>query len=189
MHRTQNPTAPAADTDNGPVVTPADVLHGAARYLELHGWTNSQYYHHGTESTFPPACVDGAIAMAAFGHTPSLPLPTITDDPVACVDFYRAADWLLNHLTIEGLTTTFDRLTHRCAAGCLDCHELGDLFRWNDQPGQTSETVIATLRSAADEYDWQHACEEDLETYGENELDNDRVPTREGFLAWLAARR
>ena len=44
MHRTQNPTCSAADTADPSVVTPADILRGAADYLEAHGWTQKVYY-------------------------------------------------------------------------------------------------------------------------------------------------
>ena len=60
MHRTQNPTSSAADTDNRSVVTPADILRGAARYLEEHGWHRGAYYDTTTDKPFPPADVVGA---------------------------------------------------------------------------------------------------------------------------------
>jgi hypothetical protein len=173
MHRTQNPTAPAADTDDTtPVVTPADTLRGAARYLELHGWHRRDYYAN-LDEPFPAADVAGAIGMAAHGgfhDVPSVEGPNIRD-------FTAAYTCLTSYLIGQGVIADDpDRAPM-------------NIDWWNDDPWQTAEKVTATLRAAADEYDWQHATEDDLETCGENELDYDRVPTREGFLAWMAARR
>ncbi|MEV6845463.1 hypothetical protein [Actinoplanes sp. NPDC051411] len=173
MHRTQNPTGPAADTDDTtPVVTPADIMRGAALYLEIHGWHQRDYYAT-TSEPFPAADVAGAIGMAAHGgfhDVPSIAGPHVRDYIVAYA-------YLTTYLLDQG------EIAPR------DDDPLSNVNQWNDDPSQTVEKVTATLRSAADEYDWQHASEDDLETYGENELDYDRVPTREGFLAWLAARR
>ena len=44
MHRTHHPTSPAADLDNPGVVTPANILRGAASYLETHGWHQGTYF-------------------------------------------------------------------------------------------------------------------------------------------------
>jgi hypothetical protein len=172
MHRTQKLSVSAADTDDTlPVVNPADILRGAARYLELHGWHRRDYYAT-TSMPFPAADVAGAIGMAAHGgfhDVPSLEGPNLHD-------FQTAYTCLTTYLIDQGkITEGNDRVQN--------------VSWWNDDPWQTVENVTATLRAAADEYDWQHAAESDLETYGENELDYDRVPTREGFLAWLAARR
>ncbi|MEU4162553.1 hypothetical protein [Actinoplanes sp. NPDC026670] len=172
MNRTQNPTGTAADTTTDLVVTPALILRGAANYLELHGWIRGDYY--GTVRPFPPADAGGALGMAAHGAVTTCPF---LDGPHVR-DCNRAYRYLCDYLTlrdelpvtgpvVEGLTLSF----------------------WNDDPWQTVDNVIASLRAAADEYDWTHASEDDLETFAENELDNDRIPTRAGFLAWLAGRR
>ena len=65
MHRTQNPNASAADTidDATLVVTPADILRGAARYLETHGWIQGNYYN-ADGGAFPAACALGARGRA-----------------------------------------------------------------------------------------------------------------------------
>jgi hypothetical protein len=146
MHRTQNPTAPAADTDNDLVVTPADILRGAACYLELHGWIQGDYYAFTAEVPFPPACVTGAIGMSAHG--------TRIEYPTRCSvstsrDFRVAFNYLSGYLADNGLVEI----------DATDPEEIGSVapFGWNDADDQTAETVIATLRAAADEYDRQHA--------------------------------
>ncbi|MEV6493075.1 hypothetical protein AB0M20_31300 [Actinoplanes sp. NPDC051633] len=171
MHRTQNPTAPASDTDGLAAVTPADILRGAARYLDLHGWTQELYYSGGPEDAFPPACVDGAIGMAAYGRVTMIPGDE-TDNP-GFRDYNLAATYFNGYLADSGAYANPDEPYP---------------FHWNDDSARTKAEVITALRAAADEYDWQHATEEQLETYAEMAYANETVPTREGFLAWLGAR-
>jgi hypothetical protein len=175
MHRTQNPTAPAADTidDSTVVVTPADILRGAATYLETHGWTQGSYY--GTPRPFPCADVTGALGMSAHGmitDCPSLDGPNVRD----C---NHAFTYLTGYLIDQGhVSTTGDHWDITPASA----------GEWNDRDDQSAANVIATLRAAADDYDWHHATEDDLETYGEACYATEKLPTREGFLAWLGAR-
>ena len=64
MHPTHpTPARPAQAVD----ISPADILRGAARYLELHGWTQGDYYAPTPASPlpFPPACAVGALYTAA----------------------------------------------------------------------------------------------------------------------------
>jgi hypothetical protein len=178
MHRTQNLTASAADTDDQTVITPADTLRGAARYLELRGWTQGDYYAFIAEVPFPPACVTGAIGMAAHGTRVESPttcsVPTAREFRLA---FHYLSGYLIDNDLIGDNGTDPDEAT-------------GDApFCWNDGYGQTADNVIATLRAAADDWDWTHASEDDRETYAEICISNEEHPTREGFLAWLAASR
>jgi hypothetical protein len=174
MHRTQNPTASAADTDNGPVVTPATILRGAARYLEAHGWTQGDYYSDAT-SAFPAACADGAIAMAVYGRRHGDPFDAINPDRIYV---NNAVDVLADYLTCTAALTDWDT---------------GDLLpievpERNDRPEITAEQVITALDAAADDYDWAHASDDDLETYADACTWNETQPTREGFLAWRGTR-
>jgi hypothetical protein len=175
MNRTQNPTGTAADTTTDLVVTPALTLRGAASYLELHGWTTGDYYARPLPVRvlpFPPADTVGALGMAAHGTVTDCPL---LDGPHV-QDCNRAFGYLACYLDEQGETT--------------EPHQPGltSVSEWNDRPGQAADNVIAILRAAADEYDWTHASEDDVETYADSCLDNDAWPTREGFLAWLAGR-
>jgi hypothetical protein len=151
MHRTHNPTAPAADTDNALVVTPADILRGAARYLETHGWTQAVYYGGTADDAFPPACADGAIGMAAYGYCPLVPGDNHTDPGFR--DYKRALDHLMDYLDqVEepppGAPLLWD----------TDVIDQGtNPFAWNDRDDQSAEQVIATLRAAADDYHRTHA--------------------------------
>ncbi len=174
MHRTQNTPGTAADTDDSTVVvTPADILRGAARYLEIHGWTRATYYsNHG--GPFPPACAIGAIGMAAHGRLVTLPC---TSGP-GRHDARRARDYHTAYLTDTGVLSI----------PADDFRPWPTVIDWNDRPDQTAVAVIASLHAAADEYVWTHATEEQLETYAEAAYADECVPTREGFLAWLGAR-
>jgi hypothetical protein len=172
MHRTQNPTGPAADTDDTPPVTPADILRGAARYLEIHGWHRRDYYAT-TTVPFPAADVAGAIGMAAHGgfhDVPCLDGPNVRD-------YTRAYAYLTTYLVDQG--------------AIADDPDRGpmNVDWWNDQPTQTAGNVAATLRAAADEYDWQHATDDDLETYADICVWREEHPDRDGFLAWKKAQR
>ena len=172
MNRTQNLTDSAADTADLSVVTPADILRGAARYLEEHGWTQHLYYEGGPEDAFPPACIDGAIGMAAYGRVTMIPGDESHDPGYR--DYNLALTYFNGYLADNGAYVDPDEPYP---------------FRWNDDSTRTQAEVIATLRTAADEYDWQHATEDDLETYADVCAWREEHPDRDGFLAWLAARR
>ena len=151
MHRTQNLSVSAADTTDDTsdvVVTPADILRGAARYLEIHGWTQGSFYdlsHNKAAAAarpFPPACVTGAIGMAAHG--------TRIESPTTC-SVATARDFRVAFHYLSGYLTDHDLIF-------IDPDEIdGDSpFCWNDDADQSAETVIATLRAAADDYDRRH---------------------------------
>ena len=174
MHRTHNPTCPAADTDIPAVdVTPADIMRGAAHYLELHGWNQRDYYT--TDRPFPAADVIGAIGMAAHGVVTDCPQ---LDGPNPR-DCNRAFAYLRGYLIDLGHIVIYgdDRTTEPTTTG-----------DWNDRDAQSAALVIATLRAAADEYDWQHASEYDLESYDDACAWREEHPTRDGYLAWRGAR-
>ncbi|MET8908230.1 hypothetical protein [Micromonospora sp. NPDC004551] len=159
-------------------LTPADILRCAARYLEIHGWNQGTYYPPTDHNPFPPACVSAAIGMATHGHR--MPVPHEVKNPCAVREYSCALDALTCHL----LATAPDPVRI-----CEDDDvPSGDPFEWNDRPDRTAEQVITTLRAAADDYDWTHATEDDLETYAEHEYANEQLPTRAGFLAWIGAR-
>ncbi|MEV5694198.1 DUF6197 family protein [Micromonospora globbae] len=176
MNPTQNqPHTPGALAD----LSPAIILRCAARYLELHGWNQGTYYARTEDDNpFPPACVSAALAMATHGHR--MPVPHDLRTASAARDYSRALDALTCYL----LATAPDPV-HICND---DDVPTGDPFEWNDHPDRTAEQVIATLRAAADDYAWSNATEDQLETYAEHEYSNERLPTREGFLAWLGTR-
>ncbi|MEH1056165.1 hypothetical protein V6U89_13235 [Micromonospora sp. CPCC 206171] len=172
MNPTQKPIhTPGALAD----LTPADILRCAARYLEVHGWNQGTYYPPTDDNPFPPACVSAAIGMATHGHR--MPVPHEVKNASALREYSRAIDALSDFLSID------EPSSWTSGDGDPTCP-----FTWNDRPAQTAEQVIATLRAAADDYDWSHATEDQLESYAESALANDTLPTREGFLAWLGAR-
>ncbi|MEW2380253.1 hypothetical protein AB0883_29680 [Micromonospora sp. NPDC047812] len=170
-----NPTQKQPDTRAALAdLTPADTLRCAARYLEIRGWTQSLYFDRTDEVWFPPACVSGAIGMAIFGSCMPVLLNEQMNPDVR--DYLRAVDVLVDFLDL-----------HDPPPWHTD-EDYTSPFTWNDRPGRTAEQVVAILRAAADDYDWTHATEDQLETYAEHEYDIERLPTREGFIAWLGAR-
>ncbi|MEU5826571.1 DUF6197 family protein [Micromonospora tulbaghiae] len=171
MNSTQKQPHPGALAD----LTPADILRCAARYLELHGWTQGVYYRVTHDTPFPPACAAGAIGMAAHGRC--IWLPHDVKSKPGARDYTRALDALSDFLD---LNEPQPRETEDDDPTCP--------LSWNDRPGQRAEQVIAALRAAADSYDWDHATEDELETYAEHAYGNEQLPTRDGFLAWLGAR-
>ena len=187
MHRTQNLTVSAADTDDTEaVVTPADILRGAARYLTVYGWVQSSYYGGHDNNPFPPACADGAIGMAAFGGMTTC--PGREGDNPHFRDYNRAFHVFSGHLQQTGWQPPCEPWCPG-AEGCLCAKDAEDIvFAWNDDDTRTADDVIAALHAAADEWDWQHATSDDLETYGDACFWAGTRPTREGFLAWLVAR-
>ncbi|MEU7839983.1 hypothetical protein AB0B39_03335 [Micromonospora sp. NPDC049114] len=171
MNPTQKqPTTSGALAD----LTPADILRCAARYLEIRGWTQGTYFDRTDELWFPPACVSSAIAMAVFGDcTPVLLNAQQTPDVVA---YRNAVTVLVDFLDLRETPASDTDADHILP------------FTWNDHPARTAEQVITTLRDAADDYDWTHATEDDLETYAEHEYSQERLPTRIGYLVWRATR-
>ncbi|MFI7210552.1 hypothetical protein ACIBP4_02580 [Micromonospora maritima] len=170
MNPTQKPTTTLGALAD---LNPADILRCAARYLEIHGWTQRDYYSN-QGGTFPPACAVGAIGMAAHGRILAVP----GERGSGARDCTRAVDYLTDYLSDLGIIACGDDWNTAPT----------DVIDWNDRDDQTAEQVITTLRAAADNYDWNHATAEQLETYAEHEYANDSLPTREGFLAWLGAR-
>ncbi|MFI7541093.1 hypothetical protein [Actinoplanes sp. NPDC049599] len=148
MHRTQNLTAPAADTDGLAAVTPADILRGAARYLEEHGWHRGAYYGGTDTNPFPPADVIGAIAMAAYGDRQGL------YHPLACAeatrDFRRAANVFCDYLA---RTEPMCRLS---GDQDIDLDLELSPFVWNDDPHRHGLHVVLALNAAAKDYDRIH---------------------------------
>src|ERR1700754_1700187 len=66
MQATQNPPPTVPDVQ----VTPADILRGAGRYLQLNGWIKGYFFDLSMSPgpAFPPACTGSAICTAAIGH-------------------------------------------------------------------------------------------------------------------------
>lgn len=162
-------------------LTPADILRCAARYLELHGWVPT-FYPPTAARPFPPADVFCAIRLAICGYH-NADLSDGSDESRAKFDLEADAMCVLGEYLFQQ-TPNADLYYSN--------EEYSDGFispdAWEEQPGRNAEQVIAALRAAADDYDWTHATEEQLETYAQNAYDHDRLPTREGFLAWLGAR-
>jgi hypothetical protein len=131
---------PPTTTDPGRVgERPSRLLRDAALYLRRHGWIQGSYYaHHNTSN--PPACVMGALAMAVFGQ----PFPTAPYTQPEWADYKAAEDALLTHL--DGLYPPAGDDTYPDPG-------LGD---WNDQPHRTADQVTAALLAAADGYDHTH---------------------------------
>ena len=159
MHRTQLPTVSAADVDDNTLtVTPALILRGAALYLENHGWVQSTYYGGDTNTSFPPACADGAIGMAAFGGVTTC--PGREGDNPNFRDYNRAFHYFTGYLHRSGWKLPCDPW---CAAHNDDClcdnGEAEIVFAWNDDDTRNGLQVVIALNAAADDYDRTHPIE------------------------------
>lgn len=178
-----NPTQKQVTSTPPADVTPADTLRGAALYLERHGWNQSAPFDfkRDNHSPFPPACTLGAITMAVYGQPVSVEDRQRGD--IAAADIWeKAVGCLVDFLWQDGRVPEFDYY------GALFCSKTEIVADWNDDATQTLPDVLAVLRAAADDYDWAHATEDDLETYADACVWAERHPTREGFLAWLGTR-
>lgn len=143
MKPTQKPSI--ADVTD---VTPADILRGAALYLQRHGWhRGSLYADNDSTNLTPAACAQGGIGMAAFGQR----IP-------AHARCYGAADWR----TFQRASNFFNDYLNLSGAKASPTDEqepwegpsIGD---WNDEPGRTFDEVHAALLAAADEWERLHA--------------------------------
>jgi hypothetical protein len=157
MHPTQNPAADPTDLVDW---SPAELLRAAALYLQRYGWIQRNYFDPVDADPFPSACATGAIRAAATGTPRMDRWATIDGDCDASTrrTIYGATWALADHL---GIDTDTDLL-------------VDDIATWNDQDSRTREQVINALRAAADAYD--------IDVYGQSELDQDRNPTRDGYL-------
>jgi hypothetical protein len=139
MKATHNPTD-TADTQPTPAevqVTPADVLRGGAQYLQLHGWTQGDFFDILTGPAFPPACAAGAICTAATGaptHPQQIHGP---DGRLAMAAMHHFAE-CLGYPPIDRPDVAYP---------------IGD---WNDEDGRTLDEVTMALTEAADEWDRRH---------------------------------
>ncbi len=125
------PTTPA-----GAGTTPADLLRCAARYLQLHGWIQGQFFDLLCEQPFPPACALGAISIAASGRCIAQPLTDLDDESSdATIRATRALAAYLDPDYDPGYLSAIDIV--------------GD---WNDHTGRTLDDVLDALTTAADGY-------------------------------------
>ncbi|MEV4283267.1 DUF6197 family protein [Actinoplanes xinjiangensis] len=138
-------TTPTPDLD--PVMTPADLLRGAALYLQHHGWTRHQFYDltADTDGPFPPACTSGAIMTAATGRCPANGMCTLDDENSATIDVIRAMRVFAAWVDLEYSPTN--------GYGTSAIDVIGD---WNDYDGRTLDEVLETLTDAADNWDGIH---------------------------------
>ncbi|WP_431883808.1 DUF6197 family protein [Micromonospora gifhornensis] len=131
-------------------VTPADLLRMAALYLRRHGWHQGTYY--ATNILTPPACVAGAIGIAAAGHRVEHFSQLAPD---ALGDYLAALGVFVDYLDTAEPLFLIDEDGY-----LIDEHT--SPYSWNDDPGRTAEQVITALQTAADEWDHLHT------TGGEN---------------------
>jgi hypothetical protein len=136
-------TPPILDLDTG--MTPADLLRGAARYLNQYGWVQGDFFDLLNEANFPPACSLGAINIAAHGR-PILCSDDTADDELTD-NAIRAMRVLAAHLYPE--YETVDNFAYKVSA-------IDIVSGWNDEDGRTLAEVIETLTDAADDWDRAH---------------------------------
>jgi hypothetical protein len=143
MKATHEHPDPAPDTRP----TPAELLHGAARYLRLHGWTTGQFYDltGGNSDAFPPACTAGAITIAAYGRCIAAGICTLDEPETEHDDAMRAMRYLADYL--DGGYAPNDG----CNPSSIDV--IGD---WNDHTGRTLDEVVEALTDAANTWTAAH---------------------------------
>jgi len=143
MKPTHNPSI--ADVTD---VTPADLLRGAALYLQLHGWhQGSLYADDDPTNPTPAACSQGGIGMAAFGQR--IPEHAPTSHRNEWRDFKRASDFFNDYLNLTGAKPA--------PAEDQEDWEGPSVGDWNDEPDRTAGQVHAALIAAADEFERTHA--------------------------------
>jgi hypothetical protein len=142
MKATHNP--PILDLDTG--MTPADLLRGAARYLNQYGWVQGDFFDLLAEANFPPACSLGAINIAAHGR-PILCSDDESQD--ADTDAAITAMRVLAAYLDPEYGTTVDIFAYMTSA-------IDIVSGWNDEDGRTLAEVIETLNDAADDWDRAH---------------------------------
>jgi hypothetical protein len=142
MKATHNPPTIVIDQDT----TPADLLHGAARYLSLYGWVQGDFFDLLAEANFPPACSLGAINIAAHGR-PILSSDSAADDELTD-NAIRAMRVLAGHLCPD-YADNVDVFAYTASA-------LDIVSGWNDEEGRTLDEVIETLTDAANGWDRAH---------------------------------
>ncbi|MGK5681341.1 DUF6197 family protein [Actinoplanes sp. URMC 104] len=143
MKATHPPTTtPASDP-----MRPSALLHGAASYLKIHGWTQHQFYDMvaDTKGPFPPACTSGAIMSAATGRRLRLGFATDAGDEAG----ERNAAMRALRVFAAWIDLEYDPLSYSTSA--IDV--VGD---WNDYDGRTRDEVIETLTDAATHWETIH---------------------------------
>ena len=134
--------SPSTAVDTAP--TPADLLRGAADYLETHGWYQCSFYDRRGDSATPPACAMGALYLAAYGDL-------ATAENVGYeVEMTSAVRDALRLLSAHLVDTT----------GRYPDHDSGEyqtvIGDWNDEHRRTITDVTTALRAAADTWDTVH---------------------------------
>jgi hypothetical protein len=134
--------------DHDTALTPADLLRGAALYLQRHGWTKGQFFDQlaATNGPFLPACASGAIMTAAHGQC--VPNGIIAHDETTNPDAAAAAramrvfaNWLNNgYIPLD-----------QYPVSSIDV--IGD---WNDDKGRTLDDVVQALNDAANDWETAH---------------------------------
>lgn len=139
MQATHNRPTTASTPDVEP--TPADVLRGAARYLENHGWAKGDFFAAApnTSLPFPAADVCGAICVAATG---TVVAPSGMHGPDAHLAL-RAMAQLATYLEYDDINVDRPDIAYL----------IGD---WNDDDNRGIDEVVDALDAAADDWEHQH---------------------------------
>jgi hypothetical protein len=123
-----------------PQITPADLLRGAALYLQHHGWTQGELFDYLTAAAFPPACAIGALNAAAYGRC-MLTADDDTDESDA---------WgVLTALRVFAASIEPDYDPFQTSA-------IDVIGGWNDEKDRTVNEVVQALTEAADDWDTAH---------------------------------
>jgi hypothetical protein len=120
--------------------TPADLMRGAALYIQHYGWTQGELFDYFSAAAFPPACAIGALNTAAYGRC-LLTADLDTDDSEA---------WeVLSALRIFAASIDPDYDPFQTSA-------IDIIGGWNDATDRTVDEVVQALNEAADDWDTAH---------------------------------
>src|SRR3954454_14758437 len=122
--------------------TPADILRGAAVYLDRYGWTRGDYYATITDPQipFPAVCAYGALAFAAYGCRVENPYGLKLPDERRRL-FTRAGDLFDGYLIDHYDVSDADLIPGQA---------------WNDEDERTVTDVTTVLAAAAADWDRIH---------------------------------
>jgi hypothetical protein len=133
-------TLPILDIDTG--MTSAQLLRGAALYIQRHGWIIGEFFDLLSDEQFPPACSIGAINIAAHGR------------PILCSD--DQADDTNTDAAIKAVRVFASFLDSEYGQPGNDTSAIDIVSDWNDGNDRTVDEVIDMLREAADDWDRTH---------------------------------
>src|SRR5436305_10827708 len=137
MHPTHKPAQPVGVGIDPVELTPAEVLHGAALYIQRHGLHRGEMFANLRAAT-PAACAQGGLKMAVCGG------PDVTWTPATSSVFDHALGVLADYLRTQYAVWTPEEFIDDPAILVAE---------WNDRIATDLQEVTNALNAAADQWD------------------------------------